>query len=479
LRFEHDFAGAQVIRLECNYRSTPHILAAASGLIAHNRSRLGKTLWTERDSGEKVVVRAAWDGEDEARLVCEQIDALRRGGEALRSMAVLVRAGFQTREFEERLITVGLPYRVVGGARFYERQEIRDAVAYFRVVVQPDDDLAFERIVNVPKRGLGSATLCTLHLLARAEGISLTAAVGRLVRTDELKPQMRRALDRLTSDFARWRSLLAGTPHTDLARIILDESGYTAMWQADRSPEAGGRLENLKELIAALGEFDSLAGFLEHVSLVMDNEELQTDDKVSLMTLHAAKGLEFDTVFLPGWEEGIFPNQRALDEGGAAALEEERRLAYVGLTRARRRAVVFHAANRLLYGLWQSAVPSRFLGELPEDNIERIAPNGVFAGAAVHLRSIGAVTPRVFEEVAARWETNRFRSRTAPPLIDGHSTRVAAPDAVQASRFQPGQRVFHQKFGYGEVTGVDGDALQIDFDKAGTKTVIQSFVEAA
>ena len=475
LRFERDFPGARVIRLECNYRSTPHILAAASGLIAHNRGRLGKTLWTTRDGGEKVQVRGVWDGEDEARVVCEQMERLRGEGHALSSMAVLVRAGFQTREFEERLITVGLPYRVIGGARFYERQEIRDAIAYFRVVVQPDDDLAFERIVNVPKRGLGAASLRSVHLLARDRGTPLLAAAARLTESDELKPQARGALTRFLADLARWRERLTRVPHPDVARMILDESGYTAMWRADRGPEAAGRLENLKELVVALAEFESMQGFLEHVSLVMDNDEAAGDDKVALMTLHAAKGLEFDTVFLPGWEEGLFPNQRALDEGGAAALEEERRLAYVGLTRARRRAMVSYAANRMVYGYWQNALPSRFIGELPAESVVQSAPTGLFG---VELRRAGA--DRAWPETGAaalaerRWPARR----TPPPLIEGRAERVAARPAP-AHPFTAGQRVFHQKFGYGAVRAVDGDRLEIAFEKAGTKTVIHSFVQAA
>ena len=475
LRFERDFPGARVIRLECNYRSTPHILAAASGLIAHNRGRLGKTLWTTRDGGDKVQVRGVWDGEDEARVVCEQMEKLRGEGHALSSMAVLVRAGFQTREFEERLITVGLPYRVIGGARFYERQEIRDAIAYFRVVVQPDDDLAFERIVNVPKRGLGTASLRSVHLLARDLRLPLLAAASRLIETDELKPQARGALARFLADLARWRELLARIPHPELARTILDESGYSAMWRADRNPEAAGRLENLKELVVALAEFESMQGFLEHVSLVMDNDEAAGDDKVALMTLHAAKGLEFDTVFLPGWEEGLFPNQRALDEGGAAALEEERRLAYVGLTRARRRAIVSYAANRLVYGYWQNALPSRFIGELPADNVVQSAPTGLFG---VELRRAGA--ERGWPDTgAAVLPDARWRSqRPSPPLIEGRAERVSARPEP-AHPFTAGQRVFHQKFGYGSVRAVDGDRLEIAFEKAGTKTVIHSFVQAA
>jgi len=479
LRFERDFPGAQVIRLECNYRSTPHILAAASHLIAHNQGRLGKTLWTTRGSGEKVGVRAVWDGEDEARVVCEQIEALRGRGHPLREMAVLVRAGFQTREFEERLITVGLPYRIIGGARFYERQEIRDAIAYFRVVVQPDDDLAFERIVNTPKRGLGPATLRSVHTLARDAGISLLAATARLIGSDELKPQARGTLSRLLGDLARWRDRLSAAPHPDVAMQILEESGYTAMWQADRSPEAAGRLENLKELVAALTEFESMPGFLEHVSLVMDNDEAAGDDKVVLMTLHAAKGLEFDTVFLPGWEEGIFPNQRALNEGGTAALEEERRLAYVGLTRARARAFIFFADRRVVYGTWQQVMPSRFIRELPADDVVQSAPAGLFGFEM--RRAMGARADEALSEaipIAAPPPRFAPRHRPEPPLIEGRAERVAVRPAP-AHPFAPGQRVFHQKFGYGSVRAVDGDRLDIDFEKAGSKTIIHSFVEAA
>jgi DNA helicase-2/ATP-dependent DNA helicase PcrA len=477
LRFEHDFAGARIIRLERNYRSTPEILAAASGLIAHNRSRLGKTLWTPVTEGEPVAVHATWDGEDEARTLVERVEALRGKDCPLSGMAVLVRAGFQTREFEERLVKVGIPYRVVGGARFYERHEIRDAIAYFRVVVQPDDDLAFERIVNVPKRGLGTAALRSIHTLARRDRLPLATAAARLVETDELKPQARNALAGLIADFGRWRGMIGTLPHTEVARLILDESGYTLMWQNDRSPEAAGRLENLKELVGALAEFDSLSGFLEHVSLVMDTDEQAGGDKITLMTLHAAKGLEFDTVFLPGWEEGLFPNQRALDEGGGAALEEERRLAYVGLTRARKRAIVFYAANRLVYGHWQHAMPSRFIAELPAAHVRRVAPPGL-AGAGALRADLAAERVAVADSGEDMFAAARWRSPTRRALlIEGEAQRVAQR-AEQAHAFVVGQRVFHQKFGGGAVQAVDGDKLQVAFDKAGTKTVIHSFVEA-
>ncbi len=473
LRFEHDFPSARVIRLECNYRSTEHILAAASGLIAHNRGRLGKTLWTPVQGGEPVAVYGVWDGQDEARVLCDRIDALRQNGEPLNSIALLVRAGFQTREFEERLMTVGIPYRIVGGARFYERQEIRDAIAYIRVLVQPDDDLAFERIVNTPKRGIGVAALRSIHVVARARGLPLFASAAALVQTDELKPQARTSLARLLDDFARWRSLLAQVAHPDLVKLILEESGYSRMWQMDRSPDAAGRLENLKELVAAIAEFDSLVGFLEHVSLVMDNDEAAGDDKLTLMTLHAAKGLEFETVFLPGWEEGIFPNQRALEEGGEQALEEERRLAYVGLTRAKRRAVISYAASRLVYGLWQHTLPSRFIAELPANHIAHTAPTGLFGAGS---RRAGDERPPLTEVFNAGRRVAGGQGHSLRPQIEGEAVRLTTK---ADSEFAAGQRVFHQKFGYGRVQAVDGDRLEIEFDKAGRKTVIQSFVAAA
>ena len=370
LKFEKDFPGAKVIRLEQNYRSTPHILAAASGVIAHNGGRLGKELWTELDAGEKVRVLGVWDGPEEARRVGDEIEAAQRSGTSLDDIAILVRAQHQTREFEDRFLSIGLPYRIIGGFRFYERAEIRDALAYLRVVNQPADDLAFERIVNTPKRGLGDKAIAKLHQLARAESLPLMLAAARILDSDELTPQARRSIGNFIGDIARWRDMARDLPHPELARQILDESGYTAMWQAEKSTEAAGRLENLSELVRAMEEYENLGAFLEHVSLVMDNEATREDPKVTIMTIHAAKGLEFDTVFLAGWEEGLFPSQRALDEGGTRSLEEERRLAYVAITRARRRATILHAANRRIYGQWTSSIPSRFVGELPPPHVE-------------------------------------------------------------------------------------------------------------
>ena len=484
LRFETDFPGATIIKLEQNYRSTGHILAAASGLIANNQGRLGKTLWTEADGGEPVKVKAVWDGEEEARWVGEEIEALQRKGTSLAQIAVLVRAGFQTREFEERFITLGLPYKVLGGPRFYERQEIRDAMAYFRVVNSGDDDLAFERIINLPKRGVGPAAMQCLYTAARAQGLSLTEAGWALTETDELKPKLRATLRGLLQDFFRWRTLMATVPHTELARTILDESGYTRMWQEDKTPEAPGRLENLKELITAMAEFENLPGFLEHVALVMENAEAAGIEQVTVMTLHGAKGLEFDHVFLPGWEEGVFPNQRALDETGIAGLEEERRLAYVGLTRARRRAYVSHAANRRLYGNWVSAVPSRFVEEIPQDNIEAEAANGLFAGSGGRGGFGGGAGAYGSGGFGGGSGGFQFRGSTrqapAPKTITlDQGAYAVAPRPRPDAPFAKGARVFHQKFGYGTVTAVAEDKLEIDFDHSGSKKVMDSFVVPA
>ncbi|QCG96753.1 DNA helicase II [Azospirillum sp. TSA2s] len=482
LRFETDFPGATIIKLEQNYRSTGHILAAASGLIANNQGRLGKTLWTEADGGEPVKVKAVWDGEEEARWVGEEIETLQRKGTSLAQIAVLVRAGFQTREFEERFITLGLPYKVLGGPRFYERQEIRDALAYFRVVNSGDDDLAFERIVNLPKRGVGPAAMQCLYTAARAQGIPLTEAGWALTETDELKPKLRATLRGLLQDFFRWRTLMATVPHTELARTILDESGYTRMWQEDKTPEAPGRLENLKELITAMAEFENLPGFLEHVALVMENAEAAGIEQVTVMTLHGAKGLEFDHVFLPGWEEGVFPNQRALDETGIAGLEEERRLAYVGLTRARRRAYVSHAANRRLYGNWVSAVPSRFVEEIPQDNVEAEAANGLFAGSGGRGSFGGGFGGGAGGYGGGGGFQFRGSTRQAPApktITLDQGAYAVAPRARPDAPFAKGARVFHQKFGYGTVVAVSEDKLEIDFDHSGSKKVMDSFVVPA
>jgi len=478
LKFEKDFLEATVIRLEQNYRSTPDILAAASGLISHNEGRLGKTLWTGMNDGDPVKVHAVWDGEEEARLVGDEIEVRQSRGQSLEEMAILVRAGFQMREFEERMINLGVPYRVIGGPRFYERHETRDAIAYLRVVNSPDDDLAFERIINVPKRGLGQATVQAIHQLARAQSMPMYEAARLIIQTDEIKPKARSSLSGLLQDFQRWRSNIDVLPHFELAEIILDESGYTEMWMRDKSPEAPGRLENLKELVSGLEDFDNLQGFLEHVSLVMENQENKTEDKISLMTLHAAKGLEFETVFLPGWEEGLFPHQRSLDEEGLSGLEEERRLAYVGITRAKKEAMIFYAANRRIYNQWQNSLPSRFVNELPAENIEVISEQGLNSGIGVKFGngSLGSGFDVISDTLS--YESPQKRGHTSEgTIIEAEEWTVSA--SPSNSTFEVGIRVFHQKFGYGKVLSLDGNKLEVEFEKAGTKKVIDSFVDPA
>jgi len=509
LRFEHDFPGAKVIRLERNYRSTGHILAAASHLIAHNEGRLGKTLRTEDVAGEKVTVTGAWDSEEEARGIGEEIEELQRKGQRLNEIAILVRASYQMREIEDRFVTLGLNYRVIGGPRFYERAEIRDALAYLRVISSPSDDLAFERIVNVPKRGLGDATVQLLHDHARKRRIPLFEAARTVVETDELKPKARGSLRDLILQFDRWRAQSEVTSHTDLAEVMLDESGYTEMWQKDRSADAAGRLDNLKELVRSMEEFENLQGFLEHIALVMDRDGEANDEAVSLMTLHSAKGLEFDNVFLPGWEEGLFPSQRTLDEQGRAGLEEERRLAHVGLTRARRRAKIYFATNRRIHGTWTTTMPSRFLDELPPasvevteskggsgwgggyatsrfDNLDSFGSSystpGWQRAQANRGRSGGGQARGGFNEdqspFGARGDFGGgySRGKRGPMTIEGE--RVAKSTGT-VSEFAPGDRVFHQKFGYGSVVRVDGNKLTIAFDKAGEKNAIDTYVRRA
>jgi DNA helicase II / ATP-dependent DNA helicase PcrA len=524
LRFEHDFPGAKVIRLERNYRSTGHILAAASHLIAHNEGRLGKTLRTEDVDGEKVTVTGSWDSEEEARAIGEEIEELQRAGDNLNEVAILVRASFQMREFEDRFVTLGLPYRVIGGPRFYERAEIRDALAYLRTINSPADDLAFERIINVPKRGLGDATVQMLHEHARKRRIPLFEAARAVVETDELKPKARGSLRDVVLQFDRWRAQREVTSHTELAEIVLDESGYTEMWQKDRSADAAGRLENLKELVRSMEEFENLQGFLEHISLVMDRDGGAEDEAVSLMTLHSAKGLEFDNVFLPGWEEGLFPSQRTLDEQGRAGLEEERRLAHVGLTRARRRAKLYFATNRRIHGTWSTTIPSRFLDELPAHNVEITESKGGsgWGGSGGYgpsrfdnVESFGSsyTTPGWqraqanrarnkgqarggFEESQSPFSGSRgdasgsrgdtsgsrgdaftggfSRNKRGPMVIEGE---LVAKSTGTVSEFSLDDRVFHQKFGYGHVVKIDGNKLTIAFEKAGEKKVVDSFVE--
>ena len=489
LRFEKDFPGAKVVRLEQNYRSTADILAAASGVISANADRLGKTLWTQAEAGEKVRLIGHWDGEEEARWIGEEIEAMQGGTRgmarmSLDDMAILVRASHQMRAFEDRFLTIGLPYRVIGGPRFYERLEIRDAMAYFRVAVSGDDDLAFERIVNTPKRGVGNKALLTLQTTARAHRVPLLQATRIALAADALSGQGQGEMAKLVDGFDRWhrQTLDAGRSHIELAEVILEESGYTEMWQNDKNPEGPGRLENLKELVKALEQFENLQGFLEHVALIMDNDTDEAGEKVSIMTLHGAKGLEFPAVFLPGWEDGLFPSQRSMDESGLKGLEEERRLAYVGITRAEKLCTISFAANRMVYGQWQSALPSRFIDELPAEHVEVLTPPGLYGGA------YGAAAPDAagLEDRAAKadgynspgWKRLQARSQKRG-LGQPAEARNTVIDLDAISSFTQGDRIFHQKFGYGYVIGIEGEKLDIEFEKAGSKNVIAKFVMPA
>jgi DNA helicase-2/ATP-dependent DNA helicase PcrA len=490
LRFERDFPGAEVIRLERNYRSTEHILGAASGLIAANKGRLGKTLWTEATGGEKVQVRGVWDGEAESRLVAEDIERWKRSGRKYRESAILVRASFQMRAFEERFVLLSIPYVVVGGPRFFERAEIRDAHAYLRLIQSEDDDLAFERIINTPKRGIGDTTVSKILQLGRMNGISASLASRGLVHTDELPARTRTALSNFLRDMDRWRQLSAVTAHPQLLETILEESGYTDALRADKSPTSQTRLENLKELVQSAGAFDDLGAYLEHVSLVMDLDRDSGDDAVQIMTLHSAKGLEFPLVFLPGWEEGVFPSQRSMDEKGDKGLEEERRLAYVGITRAKEEARLSFVANRQVYGRWTSQLPSRFVDELPIAHVEAGSETGYYGGGPGMQQTASRWDDKAsfgsgysspgWQRAQNRPQNRGFSepSRARAQVIEGEGRLVAVSEPA-SSAYARGDRVFHQKFGYGHVRAVEGNKLTVAFDKAGDKKVIDSFVEKA
>ena len=491
LRFDKDFPGAVVIRLEQNYRSTPHILAAASAVIAANAGRLGKTLWTEETKGEKVRLIGHWDGEEEARWIGDEVEALQRGARAvgqigLDGIAILVRASHQMRAFEDRFLTIGLPYRVIGGPRFYERQEVRDAMAYFRLAVSPEDDLAFERVFNTPKRGLGDKAQADIQRAARDLGMSLLEGARELLARGGIGGKGAGQLRAFVDGIDRWHGItLRAHSHIALAEQILEESGYTDMWQNDKTPEAPGRLENLKELVKALEQFENLQGFLEHVSLIMDNETEEAHEKVSIMTLHAAKGLEFPAVFLPGWEEGLFPSQRSMDESGKKGLEEERRLAYVGITRAEELCTISFASNRRVYGQWQSQMPSRFIDELPSPHVDVLTPPGLYGGGYGAASNFGSsLEDRVTKaDVYNSPGWRRMQEKAVrQPQRGVNQPREAAGlviDAVANSPYGTGDRVFHQKFGYGEVIAVEGDKLDIEFDLAGSKKIIARYVIAA
>ena len=482
LKFEKDFPGATVIRLERNYRSTPHILGAASGLIEANKARLGKTLWTEMEDDHKVQLRGVWDGEEEARNITDEIEAEQRKGRSLSHMAVLVRASFQMRAFEERFNTAGIAYQVVGGPRFYEREETRDALAYLRLVRNPDDDLSFARVINKPRRGFGDKAMQTLEITSRRAGVSLAVAGRMVLETDEMKGKAKTSLISFLDALERWRVNAEEMDPATLTEVVLEESGYTDFWKNSKSPQAPSKLDNLKELVNAAGEFEALEGYLDHVSLVTDVNQTTLDGQVWLMTLHAAKGLEYPVVFLPGWEEDIFPSARSLDENGTAGLEEERRLAYVGITRAMESCRIYFAANRQVYGRWQSALPSRFIDELPEEHVEVASEAGLYGNAAADLPAYSSFSGMKQEEDTyydnPGWRRARARgnSTAKPPELEG-SAKLVATSVPGTSSFDLGERVFHQKFGYGKVMQIDGNKLEVAFEKAGTKKVIDSFLE--
>ncbi|WP_426012627.1 ATP-dependent helicase [Caulobacter sp. DWR2-3-1b2] len=501
LRFERDFPGAKVVKLERNYRSTEHILAAAAGLINTNKSRLGKTLWTEIQGGEKVKVSGVWDGEAESRMVADAIETAKKAGRKYAQMAILVRASFQMRAFEERFVMLQIPYKVVGGPRFFERAEIRDAHAYLRLIQSPDDDLAFERIVNTPKRGIGDTSVTKLLQIARREGISTVDAARVIIGSDDLPARTRTALSNFLRDLDRWRALASTTPHQRVLEAVLEESGYTDALRLDKGPTSQTRLENLKELVQSMSAFDTLEAYLEHVSLVMDLDKGAGDDAVWIMTLHSAKGLEFPLVFLPGWEEGVFPSQRSMDDKGEKGLEEERRLAYVGITRAREEARISFVANRQVYGRWTSQLPSRFVDELPLAHVDAASETGYYGGGPGMQQTVASRwdepsntfsagsydspgwkraqerTSGFGEKNTPTWRAGGSAARSAP--IEGEGRLVAVSASSAASDHKRGDRVFHVKFGYGKVTAVEGNKLSVSFDKAGDKKVIDSFVEKA
>ena len=485
LRFDKDFVGAKIVRLEQNYRSTPHILATASAVIAGNKDRLGKNLWTENEEGEKVRLIGHWDGEEEARWIGEEIESIQMANrnyaiDGLDEIAILVRASHQMRAFEDRFLTIGLPYRVIGGPRFYERMEIRDAMAYFRLSLSLNDDLAFERIVNTPKRGIGEKAQQKIQQMARDKRISLARGARLLLDAGGLSGKASIKLDLLLKNLDRWGALISqeDVAHVELAGQILDESGYTEMWQNDKTPEAAGRLENLKELVKALEEFENLQGFLEHISLIMENESEEFEQKVSLMTLHAAKGLEFPVVFLPGWEDGLFPSQRSMDESGVTGLEEERRLAYVGITRSEQACYISFAGNRRVFGQWQSSMPSRFIDELPEKHVEVLTASGIYSDTSdftIHSSNLETDAFQADGYDSPGWRRLQKNKKQAT-LSQPAESRTILVNSNSESIYKIGERVFHQKFGYGQVASIEGDKLLIEFDKAGSKKVVSNFI---
>ncbi len=490
LSFQKIFPNALVIRLERNYRSTAHILGAASGLISCNQGRLGKTLKPADELqglGEKVRVTGFWSGSQEAESVVTEILKEQQKGVALSDMAILVRATFQTRQFEEVLMRTGIPYKIIGGFKFYEREEIKDAVAYLRLVLNPNDDLAFLRIVNKPKRGVGPAALDVLNQTAKEKHISLFDAISWA----PLKPLLRKTLESFISliKMAKEKSLNAYP--AEVARFIMQESGYIQMWRQDKSVEAQGRVENVMELYSVLDDFKSIDEFIEYASLVTDTDEQVSSDQLVVMTLHASKGLEFKQVYLPGWEEGLFPHQKALDEAGESGLEEERRLAYVGITRARERALISHAFNRRIYGQTQNSLPSRFIDELPEEHIQVFDPinkqgrrdfvqpawsDAYFSQEENYNFSYSkSKTDNYDQRNKSKWERESLNF-DIDNEFSFNSLNFTSKPKVQSSK-RIGKRVHHELFGDGTVLKDIGDALEVSFDSGSKKKIKAIFLE--
>ena len=465
LNFPDAFKDVKIIKLEQNYRSTDHILVAASKLIENNKDRLGKTLWTDASNGEKIKLYFFNDGKDEAKNISLEIEKLKLKKTKLDEIAILVRASFQTRLFEDRLLKIGIPYRVIGGFRFYERLEIRDAIAYFRIVYKNSDGLALERMFNTPKRGLGTVTLQTVFKFARDANITLLDASRKIIETDELTPNARNSIKKFIEDIDRWKTKINKINHIELAKIILDESGYTKMWLNDKSIEAPGRLENLKELISALRDFSNMNEFIEHISLIMENERNYKFDKVNIMTMHAAKGLEFENVFLAGWDEGLFPHQKSLEEKGNKGLEEERRLAYVGITRGKKKVYISFAKRRFIHGTWNFSQPSRFLSELPKENIDT---NEDFFQ----------------EEDSFIVDQDEYENRVRNPnrlLFKNKENLLENKNSFESEyKFKIGDEIFHKKYGYGTIKYIVDDKYEIVFDKLNkTKIVLENFIKHA
>ncbi len=471
LRFEKDFKDSKIIRLEENYRSSGHILGAASKLIEKNSSRLGKTLWTSSGDGEKVLVTSVWDGEEEARLISTELESIMQKNRDLNEAAVLVRASFQMREFEDRFISIGLPYKVIGGPRFYERKEIRDCNAYLRLALLPTDSLALQRVINTPKRGIGETSVKKIRDYSKKNNIPMIEASNDLITNSTFKGKTKESLSQLINLIYRWHDQVDKHDNNELAEMIIEDSGYLEMLRRDESLTSTGRVENIYELFKSLEPFESIQAYLEHISLVMEIDRDQDGQKVSLMTLHAAKGLEFDYIFLPGWEEGVFPNQRAIDEGGQDSLEEERRLAYVGITRAKKKCSIFFSANRRMHNQWISSIPSRFVNELPENNTELNMSH--FSGERELFKKNDFSDFDQSDYETPGWE--RGKNFTDTQSLEYKNTKFI--ENSNNSSFHMGSKVTHKKFGEGEVLSVDGKKLTINFGKGGTRKVMENFVE--